>query len=194
MNQENFESKTDNTNNKLENEIKEKTPQEESNNSTNNSTNNIKDTSILEVIVESTDSQKESIEGQEELEEKAPLTLQQMMNRFVPFKEMPVGTVFELSGLRMRKMEYARRPDGEEGYFNALQLGIEEGYMWVKEDNMFKVVPANPRKNNNRNRRKKNNRNRNRNRSNTNNNPNSNNNKRTSPKPSNNNNKQLPKK
>ena len=120
-------------------------------------------------------------------EEQKPLTPQQMMNKFVPFSDMPVGTTFELSGLRMRKMEYARRPDNEEGFFNALQLGIEDGYMWVKEDNLFRVVPANPRKNNNnnnRNRRRKNNRGRNRNKPHS----NSNNNNRATAKPSNNNN------
>ncbi len=105
-------------------------------------------------------------------EEEKPLTPQQMMNRFIPFKEMPVGTVFELSGLRMKKMEYARHPDSEEGFFNAIQLGIENGYMWVKEDNSFRVVPANPRRSNNRNRRKKYSRGRNRSRNNSTNNQN----------------------
>ena len=103
----------------------------------------------------------ESEENNSEEEQKA-LSPQQMMNRFIPFKDMPVGTVFELSGLRMKKMEYARRPDSEEGFFNAIQLGIENGYMWVKEDNSFKVVPAHPKRNNNRNRRKKYGRNRSR--------------------------------
>ncbi len=106
-------------------------------------------------------------------DEKKPLDPHQMMNRFVPFKEMPVGTVFELSGLRMKKMEYARRPDIEDGFFNAIQLGIENGYMWVKEDNSFKVVPTNIRKNNNRNRRKKYSRGNNRSRNNSENNQNS---------------------
>jgi hypothetical protein len=73
----------------------------------------------------------------------------------------------------MKKMEYARRPDIEDGFFNAIQLGIENGYMWVKEDNSFKVVPTNVRKNNNRNRRKKYSRGNNRSRNNSENNQNS---------------------
>lgn len=110
---------------------------------------------------------KDQETSDEDSEKPKPLTTQQMMNRFIPFKDMPVGTIFELSGLKMRKMEYARRPD-EEGYFNAIQLGIENGYMWVKEDNSFKVVPAHSRRKSSRSRRKKYGRGRNRNRSNSN--------------------------
>ena len=55
------------------------------------------------------------------------------------FREMPVGTMFELSGLKFKKVEHDQRPDGE-GYYNALQLDIEEGYAWVKEDNLFRVI------------------------------------------------------
>ncbi|MBN2501988.1 MAG: hypothetical protein JXB38_14495 [Anaerolineales bacterium] len=55
------------------------------------------------------------------------------------FREMPVGTMFELSGLKFKKVEHDQRPDGE-GYYNALQLDIKDGYAWVKEDNLFRVV------------------------------------------------------
>jgi hypothetical protein len=58
---------------------------------------------------------------------------------FLIFREMPVGTIFELSGLKFEKVEHSPRPDGE-GYYNALQLDIEDGYAWVKEDNLFRVL------------------------------------------------------
>lgn len=59
--------------------------------------------------------------------------------KFVVFREMPVGTMFELSGLKFKKVEHSQRPDAE-GYYNALQLDIKDGYAWVKEDNLFRVI------------------------------------------------------
>ena len=55
------------------------------------------------------------------------------------FREMPIGTMFELSGLKFKKVEHDQRPDNA-GYYNALQLDIEDGYAWVKEDNLFRVI------------------------------------------------------
>ena len=59
--------------------------------------------------------------------------------KFEVFHEMSVGTMFELSGLKFKKVEHSPRPDGE-GYYNALQLDIQDGYAWVKEDNLFRVL------------------------------------------------------
>ena len=60
--------------------------------------------------------------------------------KYMIFSEIPVGTIFELSGLKFRKVEHAKRPD-DKGYYNALQVGIEEGYALVKEENLFRLVP-----------------------------------------------------
>jgi hypothetical protein len=59
--------------------------------------------------------------------------------KYEVFREMPVGTMFELSGLKFKKVEHSPRPD-DEGYYNALQLDIKDGYAWVKEDNLFRVI------------------------------------------------------
>ncbi|MBN1230987.1 MAG: hypothetical protein JXA19_03875 [Anaerolineales bacterium] len=65
--------------------------------------------------------------------------------KFMVFSEMPVGTIFELSGLRFRKVELTRRPDAD-GYYNALQVGIENGFVWVKEDRLMHIPPPKTKK------------------------------------------------
>jgi transposase len=74
--------------------------------------------------------------------------------KFMVFREMPNGTVFELSGLKFRKVELAQRPD-KAGYYNAIQLGIKDGHALVKEDNSFRLLPKKELKRRRRKKRKK---------------------------------------